>query len=284
MKKILFPTDFSEAANHAFIYALHFADAIDASITLLHVYRKPDADPIKLPPNMQAFQDNFDLHEFENYKDAIPPVTKLVKEQRFTTMPIYDVFEAGENILDPILQVVRRDEIDLVIMGTTGAHGLKEVFLGSVAGELLENADCPVLAVPSEAVFDGKLDRIAFATTFTDTEKKALLRIEDLAKRFGADVYCVNVDTAHTHFYHQRMQKLKEEMGEKPNLHFDVLDGSYVYEELITYLKKQDIDVLAMVTHRRTFLQELFNYSKTKMMSYHSQTPVLSYQAHYLEA
>jgi nucleotide-binding universal stress UspA family protein len=284
MKNILFPTDFSEAANHAFIYALHFADAIDASITLLHVYRKPDTDPIRLPPNMQAFQDNFDLHEFENYKDAIPPVTRLVEEQGFTRLPIYHVLEEGEKIVDTILSVVRRDEIDLIIMGTTGAHGLKEVFLGSVAGEVLENADCPVLAVPREAVFDGKLDRIAFATTFTDIEKKALMRIEELAERFGADVYCVNVDTAHTHFYHQRMEKLKAEMGDKSNLHFDVLDGSYVYEELIAYLKKQDIDVLAMVTHRRTFLQELFNYSKTKMVSYHSHTPVLSYQAHYLEA
>jgi len=284
MKKILFPTDFSAAANHAFIYALHFADAIDASITLLHVYRKPEAGPIHLPPNMQAFQDNFDLHEFENYKDAIPPISQLVEEQGLTRLPIYHVLEEGEKVVDTILKVVRRDDIDLIIMGTTGAHGLKEVFLGSVAGEVLENADCPVLAVPQEARFDGKLDRIAFATTFTDTEKKALARLELLADQFGADVFCVNVDTAHTHFYHQRMEQLKEEMGEKPHLHFDVLDGSYVYEELITYLKQQNIDVLAMVTHRRTFLQELFNYSKTKMMSYHSQTPVLSYQAHYLNA
>ena len=49
------------------------------------------------------------------------------------------------------------------------------------------------------------------------------------------------------------------------------------------FLQENDIDILAMVTHKRSFLEELFNYSQTKMMSYHADTPILSIQAHTLE-
>jgi nucleotide-binding universal stress UspA family protein len=60
-------------------------------------------------------------------------------------------------------------------------------------------------------------------------------------------------------------------------LYYHVLDGLEFQATLTAFLEEQEIDLVAMVTHKRNFLEELFHYSKTKAMSYHSRTPVLSF-------
>lgn len=279
MKNILFPTDFSEAARQAFIYALHLADKFGAMITTLHAFEKPYIKgAAHLPSTLEDFYRSIDLYEFESYRDAIPPLNKIAEENGFNHIELKHVMEEGQPI-DTILKVTEKDKIDLIVMGTTGARGLREIFLGSVAGEILENADCPVLAVPEKALFDGKIDHIAFTTNYQDEEKKALDIVLQLAKPFEAKVHCVNVDIAHTHFYHKKMEQLKTQYAGEELTSFEVLEGMDIKKELIKYLETNQVDILAMVTHKRSFIQELFNYSRTKMMSYHAKTPVLAIPA-----
>jgi nucleotide-binding universal stress UspA family protein len=275
MKNILFPTDFSEAAERAFIYALHIADKFNAAITTLHVFQKPDIRGSHIPFTFQDIIKDFDLLEFENYKDSIPSLVKTAEEYGFAHLEMRHALEEGR-VVDTILEVAGRDKADLIVMGTTGARGLKELLIGSVTGEIIENADCPVLGVPEAAYFSGRIDRIAFTTSFQEEEKKALETVRRFARPFGAHVHCINVDLAHTESIVGRMEKLKKEYAGQNDLSFTVLDGIDIREEVTKFLDAYQVDILAMVTHKRTFLQELFHFSLTKAMSYHSKVPVLS--------
>lgn len=281
MKKILFPTDFSETANNAFIYALKFAEKLGASITTLHVYKLPDIKGAHLPNTLQEIYDSIDLEEFENYKDTVPVFHQTALAHGLEDIRMDHVMEKGDTV-PTILRTAAEIQADMIIMGTTGATGIKEIFFGSIAGEVLENANCPVLAVPEQAVFDGSIDRIAITTEFSDEEKRALHKVLDFAELFGGTVFCVNVDTAHTHFYTKRMEKLKEEFAGHNNVEFVVLEGEYIYEPVNQFVTEHQIDILAMLTHKRSFFQELFKFSTTKSMAYHSRIPVLSIQAHTL--
>ncbi len=284
IKNILFPTDFSDAAMRAFIYALHFADKYNATITTLYVYKRPEVRAMQLPRTMAEFRDTFDLHEFKNYKDAIPPLKEIAEQNGFGHVKMQHVLEPGGSIVSTILEVARRDEADLIIMGTTGARGLKEIFLGSVAGEVIENAECPVLAVPEENTFDGEIDRVGFSTAYSETETKALLMVEALVKPFDPEIFLVHIDTSHTEDLTRHMQNLESSLTEHTKVHFRAIDSNDFLKDLTGYLEEQKIDMIAMVTQKRTFLESLFNYSKTKQMSYHSKVPVLSIQKHLLEA
>ena len=278
MKKILFPTDFSATANKAFIYALNIADRLDATITTLHVYQRPIvAQNYPGIDTNEVFKD-FDLAEFANYRDALPTLKTMAEQQGFSHLNIQHALVEGPHIVSTILNTVEAEAADLIIMGTTGASGLKEIFLGSIAGEVLENATCPVLAVPEDAVFDGNIDKIAFTTTFNDDEKPVLRRVIDFANIFGASVHCINVDLAHTDTYVHRMDQLSTDYAQDANVTFKVLDGTNIQKVIGDFLDEERIDILAMVTHKRTFIQELFHYSKTKMMAYHSDTPVFSFR------
>lgn len=282
MKNIFFPTDFSPAAEKAFIYALHFAAKWGASITTLHVYHHPDVGSLYYPEALAKFYETIDLNAFQNYRDSIPQLKELAEKNGMGEVELRHILQEGKPVVPTILKVVEQEKPDLIIMGTTGARGFKEVFLGSTTGEIMEKAECPVLAVPEKAVFDGHIDRIAFTTSYQEEEKVALRKLIDIFEPFGAEVHCINVDTGHIEFYAQRMEKFRQAFPVTDKLLFRVLDDNDLLDGLINYLRKNQIDIIVMLTHRRGFLQELFNFSKAKAMSYHSKTPVLSIPAEIL--
>lgn len=287
MKKILFPTDLSKAAEKAFIYALHLADNLNASLNTLHVYRKPEVRGGGLPHTLAEFYENHDLDEFKNFKDAIPVLRKLQEEQGFNHLDVHHQLEPGRTV-ETILEIAKKEDYDLIVMGTTGARGLKEIFMGSVAGEVLESAYCPVLAIPEEAEFDGEIDDIAFTINFQDEEVQGYQKLLQIIAPFKANIHCLNVDLTRTEDITIQMEQFKEKLNAydsgNAKATFNVLDGTDVREALTDYITTHKVDVLAMVTHKRNFFEELFRYSRAKEMSYHSNMPILSIPSHILEA
>ncbi|MEQ8706649.1 MAG: universal stress protein [Phaeodactylibacter sp.] len=282
MKKILFPTDLSAAAERAFIYALHIADNMGAELITLHVYQKPEVRGGGLPHTLSEFYESYDLDEFENFKDSIPVLRNIQRKEGFESLSVQHLLKSGRTV-ETVLQVANEEKVDMIVMGTTGARGLKEIFIGSVAGEVLENGNCPVLAIPEKAEFDGKIDDIAFAVNYQDEEVQAFEQIAELCRAFNAKIHCLNVDLSHTEGYRHEMEEFKAKLPAYPNIEFEVLQSTDIREGLTQYMETHKVDVLVMVTHKRNFFQELLRYSHAKEMSYHCNMPLLSIPAHTLD-
>ncbi len=285
MKKILFPTDFSETANNAFIYALNIAKATDASILTLHAYALPDigtAVGFTLPNHLQQYYESIDINELENFRAALPALKKIAADNGFDQVEMTHSLVSSLDTRQTILDVAAEENVDLIVMGTTGAGGFREVFFGSNTAEVMENANCPVLAIPKKGSFDGKINKIAITTEYTKDEEKALDKTIAFAKALGASVECINVDIYHTHRYYNRMALLKIRYEDEENVSFKVLEGNNVENTITRYLEENETDILVMLTHKRSFIEELFHYSVTKKMAYHSTTPIMSIQAHAL--
>lgn len=278
MKKILFPTDFSESAHNAFEYALRLAHKWEASITVLHIFHKPEIRSLYVPKALEDFYKSYDLQQFANFKDQIPVLNSLAEEKGFGHLAINYALKEGINEVDLIISFAENDGFDQIIMGTTGAGFLKEVFLGSITGEVLENASCPVLAVPVAAQFDGAIDQMAFASDFSDYSLAQLPKAIDFANTFGAQLHVLNVDTAHTSEFSQKITQIKNNLSKEPNLKVEILKGNDVSNALSTYLSHNDIDFLLMATHKRNWLAEMFQYSRTKNMAVHSKVPVMAFK------
>lgn len=279
MKKILFPTDLSDAANHAFIYALQLADKWQASITTLHVYQELQVGDVHLPGSLYNFYQTMDLYSFQNYKDSIPVLVDLAEKNDMGHIEVRHMLQEGE-VVKNILEAADQEAADMIVLGTTGARGLKEIFLGSVAGEILENATCPVLAVPAKAEFDGTIDNIAYATGYQSADANALRKLVELFESFNPNFHCISVDLAHTANWTHQMEEFKQTVGETAQpIHYQVIDSTDIQKGITDYLADKQIDIITMLTHKRNFIQELFNYSKTKALAYHASTPVLALHA-----
>lgn len=281
MKKILFPTDFSDVTQKAFTYALDLANQLNASITTLHAYQKPDVGDFVMPSSLSEFYDGLDWNEFENYQQAIPSLREIAANQNLGHIRINHAMVEGETI-STITKIAKTENYDLIVMGTEGASVLKEIFVGTYAGEVMEEAPCPVIVVPKNAVFDGRIDKIGVTIDFSSDDMKVLNNILVLANALKTNVEVIHVDSTNTGMLTKRIQEFKTAYANHQELSFIELEGHDIVETVANYAENNAIDILVMVTHKRNFIQELFSFSHAKKMSYQKAIPVYAIPEHIL--
>ncbi len=275
MNTILFPTDFSEAAKNAFVYALSLADATGARIVTVHTYELPNLRRANLQHTLAEVYESINLETFENYRDSIPALREIAEQHGFNHVAVQHVLTEGR-ATPSIIRQAKKDKADLIVMGTTGASGVKEVLLGSIAGEVMENAPCPVLGVPVAAIFSGKISKIAFGTNFQADEIKPIEWLANWSKTLAASLHLVHIDLAHVEELNPRMGKLAAQFSQHTHLHFEVVDAIDFKTGIVEYMTATEADMLATVIHKRNFIQEFFNYSRTKTLAYHLENPILA--------
>ena len=123
MKKILFPTDFSDTSKNAFLYALKLADNIGAEIITLHVYELPQADYIDVSAYLYEIYEVTEFSNFENYRDEVPALRNIAEANDLGHIKISNVLENG-NLISKIIEISNAENIDYIVMGTKGATGL----------------------------------------------------------------------------------------------------------------------------------------------------------------
>ncbi len=138
IEKILFPTDFSECAQHAQMYALSLATEYKAQLIVLHVVPQ-----LNLPPEMEATASA--LYD-EMEKKAKEKIFKLVPKRFLNKIKIQNVVVRGVPFLEIIKEAKKRN-VDLIIIATHGRTGLQHAMFGSTAEKVSRKAPCPVLIV-----------------------------------------------------------------------------------------------------------------------------------------
>lgn len=142
LRRILFPTDFSENARAAQEYACAFAEQFRAELHILTVLH--DVAPVLPEPGTLFITPVSNLDE-----------TRLSAEQAMSGL-LDPKWEQANRVVratrpgTPFLEIIRYarvQEIDLIVLGTHGRSGLSHVLLGSVAERVVRHAPCPVLTI-----------------------------------------------------------------------------------------------------------------------------------------
>ncbi len=274
MKKILFPTDFSETANNALVYALRMAENQNATLFVLHAYEMPVISATANPVMVQDVYKSIELSNFENFKDQVPQIRDIAKQHNLDHVPMHFILEEG--FLNTILKKrVKEEEIDLVVMGTNGNSGLDKKILGSNTANAIGSLGIPVLSIPHDAIFDG-ISSIAFTTLFSSQDKTTLETIVQMAKGFNATVKCIHVATAKDKADPAVINSWKENF-KNDNVKFYIVESSDVEKAVFDFLDEENIDLLVSVKRNRGFFEKLFTSSMTKKLSYHNYVPVLAF-------
>ncbi len=269
IKKILVPTDFSESATKAFLFAQKLAKNFGATLKLIHVYRTDLGVPV---PETMAFQ----LLEARR-DEALYKMESFLKKAS-NTLKIETVVEMGfpsDLLID--YSKNKKEEIDLIIMGTKGEHNIAEMILGSVSTAVIRDAACPVLAIP-ENCKDDDIIEIAYATDLKSDNADSLKEAAEIAKLFNALLYCVTVDVFgdNNSSEKNRFSALITENGIDTNL--TEIKSDTVEHGLDTYIHENGIDMLIMYRPHRTFFEKIFHSSTTKQVALHSSVPLLVFK------
>ncbi len=273
MKKILFPTDFSHASKNAFVYALQLAKHIDATIVTLHVYEMPAANYVDVPAYLMEVYDTVELANFENYKGQIPVLHEIASAHGCENVSIENVLLDGD-LVNSILEMVKKDNIDYVVMGTKGASGAKETFLGTSTANVMTRTNAFVLAVPDESTYN-PIRKITFTTRFREKDMPALKKLLVLAEAFDAKIDCLYIKTAKSDLKEVVLADWQLLMKDR-NVDFHIIENELVEESILDFIHQNGSDLLALLNHKRGFFEGLFHTSLTKKLAFHSAVPVLA--------
>jgi nucleotide-binding universal stress UspA family protein len=273
MKKILFPTDFSQVANNAFVHALEFAKIVQGELILLHTFDLPVYDNQFFPENYNVIFDSLQLSQFEMFKDEVPKLRAIAEERNLDKIKISHRLMDG-SLLYNIKKSIKEDHIDFVIMGTSGATGWEAFFMGTNTGSVIAAVEVPVLSIPFEAKFK-KIEVIGFTTRYRAKDKKALRDVLVIAKKTNARVKCIYVKTSESDVSESRMERWEKEFEHQP-IQFSVIPSEDVKATILDFIHFKEIDILAMITYKRNFFIDLFNPSLTEKFSNTASIPILA--------
>ena len=273
MKKILFPTDFSEVADNAFVHALEFAKIVNGELVLLHTFELPVYDNQFFPENYNVLFDSLQLIEFDMFKEEIPKLHNIATERNLDHIRMSHRLMDG-NLLHNIKKAIKEEKIDFIVMGTSGATGWEAFFIGTNTGNVLTAVDIPVLSVPLESKFK-KIETIGFTTRYRAKDKKALKDVLKIAKKTNAQVKCLYVKTNNSDVSEATIKQWEEEFADEP-IQFSVIPSDDIQDTILDFILFKDIDVLAMLTYKRNFFVELFKPSLTQKFSNRLAIPILA--------
>ncbi|HEY4797635.1 MAG TPA: universal stress protein [Bacteroidia bacterium] len=272
MKTILVPTDFSHNAECALTYAVALAKKEKAKLILLHAYH--------LHYSLPTTSDEY-------YTQAISAKENIANEYQ---RQLCHEIKREHNVdceykskyglaVDVILETAGKIRADLIIMGTKGASGLQQLFLGSNTAKVIEEAKCPVIAVPAEAKFKG-IKKITFATDYFESDISSLKKMVEIATLFHSRITIIHVSDDEFTLESEKdlMQTFKAKIHKQidyENIHFEIVHGNDLERSLAKHIEQENPDLLAMSTHHRSFLDKLFEGSITKRMAFHTRVPLL---------
>jgi len=277
MKNILIPTDFSENSWNALKYALAFFKDTTCDFYLLHVtliYNYASGEsPIMPLPAIEVIDKTILKQAKTNLKKLLKKINELPPnpKHKFYTLNNYDYF------IDAVKSHVEEKDIDLIVMGTKGASGLKKVMIGSNTGDLITRVKCPVLIVPENAEFT-YLKEIAFPTDYhLFYPTKILNSILEFTKMFNATlriVHIVKKDEEFTEFQQENKEFLTNFFAEEKHS-FHKITNKKIEEGVQCFVESRDIDMIIMIAKNLNLFQRILFRPTVEEISYHTDIPFL---------
>jgi nucleotide-binding universal stress UspA family protein len=274
MKKIIVPLDFSPTSINAFTYALYLAKKIGAEIITVHIH---EITLTTIPEFYDLLWTNYEvneLSEFENYKSNAPKLWKVADKHQLTDIKISHVLEQGIASY-AIPDLAKKENADFIVMGTNGASGIKEIFLGSLTEKIINDTEIPVLAIPPKCGW-GKPKKILFLTKYDKADKPMLDKAIQFASLFKANVEVLQLGEDRHDFEQEMLTDWKKKYPAQ-QINFSILATNDVAKSALNFIKLNNIDLAIMSSHHKNVFERIFAFSLASKMAFHSTVPVLAF-------
>jgi nucleotide-binding universal stress UspA family protein len=285
-KKILIPVDFSDYSLKACELGLHYADRVGAEVIIMHAYFSPYL-PTSIPiGDTLAYQ----IDEGESVKNQLKRVHAEMDNLSEQLRQKIDLGELPQVKIDCVLREGLPEEQIisfckevlpmLVVMGTRGKDQKDIDLVGSVTGEVIEISKVPILAIPEKVPFNdlSKAKNIAFATSFNQRDLVAFDRFMELISCLNQQIYLFNISTSYDEWNEIRLSGIREYFKKQypqANIVYTVLDSGDLLLAIEKFVRDNQIEMIALTTHRRNILARMFNPGIARKMLFHTDTPLL---------
>ncbi len=271
MLHILLPTDFSDQSWKAMSFAAHLYSNKSAQFHLIHAVPVPIAQSeVAVIPDMSEF-----------LKDAEIGLNQW--QQKFLDLEHHDESSFMSTVhLGSLADVISKLETQfinntIIVMGTRGASGLAELFLGSTTTHLISHSTSPMIIVPEAAELQPIQQAILAIDEVGINHKREIQPLIDLLDKRDCVLKIVHV---------QSNNEMVLEAGSQTQLRvdhylsgidhaFDTLEGTYREDALTLYATQHKANLIVLLKRDRGFWGNLFHRSLTKSMAFYGDIPML---------
>ncbi|WP_159018021.1 universal stress protein [Algibacter sp. L3A6] len=274
MKKIIVPVDFSEHSEYALKTAAKLAKKHDAEVLALHMLEM-STEALSVSDELlgqkavffmklaeKKFNDFLDKDYLEGVK--ITPIIKHLK------------------VFSEVNDVAKQHDADIIVMGSHGANGFEEMFVGSNTERVVRSSEIPVLVVKSN-VANINFDVIALACDFSEESIGSYHHTMEMFQDIVSKIYLVHVNLPNEKFSSTaQLEKMAVNFFTKADKHLRRLENvryvsDYTVDDgIVNFSNKNNVDLIVMPTHGRKGLARFFKGSVGEEVVNHSPIPVLT--------
>jgi len=274
MKKIIVPVDFSEHSEYALKTAAKLAKKHDAEVLALHMLEM-STEALSVSDELlgqkavffmklaeKKFNDFLDKDYLEGVK--ITPIIKHLK------------------VFSEVNDVAKQHDADIIVMGSHGANGFEEMFVGSNTERVVRSSEIPVLVVKSN-VTNINFDVIALACDFSEESIDSYHHTMEMFQDIVSKIYLVHVNLPNEKFSSTaQLEKMAVNFFTKADKHLRSLENvryvsDYTVDDgIVNFSNKNNVDLIVMPTHGRKGLARFFKGSVGEEVVNHSPIPVLT--------
>jgi nucleotide-binding universal stress UspA family protein len=273
MKRILVPTDFSKHAEYALKVAAQIARENNSEIVLLHMLELPSQ-------GKDALGSGSGIPEIMYFKDrAIGKLDDLAEVDYLRGIPVSTIV-LFEKAFEGILNISKKNDIDFIVMGSHGASGFHEMFIGSNTEKVVRFSDVPVLVIKNETP-NFSAANMVFASDFSDEIKKPFAQAATFATIFKSHMHLVMVNTPNSFKPQHIAEKMMADFisgFNVSNYTMHIYNDANVEKGILNFANKVNADLIGMCTHGRTGFSHFFNGSTAEDLVNHTVRPVVTFK------
>jgi len=279
MKRIILPTDFSDNAYNAICYAINLFKEEECTFYLLHTYTPAiyQAEYVLHSPGQIGLGDIYQENSLTQLKDLKKQLIAEFNNKKHTFM----VHSAFNTLVDEIVETSMNENADMVVMGTQGATGAKEILIGTNTVHVIKKACCPVIAIPPNFKYETP-KKILFPTDLgIDYQEEQLRALAFLAKQHVSRIDVLHISTGYDLSEEQLKNKAKLEgiFGRIAHL-FHEMPNQEVITAINNFQQKNKVNFLVMIQNRHTFFERLFIEPVIKKLGFHVTIPFMVIPPH----
>lgn len=277
---ILVPVDFSEHMLTVCFTAVLLAHHMQVSVSFLHAYLvyapfyMVGSTTLAASEEMrkQMSQVNADMQNLDKL------LKQAMERGELPSVKYTQTIKEGipENV---IIDMTKKQKPLLVVMGTRGKNKKEEDLIGSVTAEVIEHCKSPVLAIPESVNMDiSKVQNVLFATNF---DEKTLLSLDNmmlLLNNFKFKLTIVHINSKLDNWGEMKFNDIKFYLSKQypeASISYEFISDDDKLQGLDQFITQQQIDIIALNTHKRNLFARLFNPTMARKMVFHANTPIL---------
>ncbi len=276
MKKILIPTDFSDNAWDALTYALRLYDDIPCSFYILNTF-EVGATGAEATLYTGATKKLYNILK-DDSKQGLEKIENYLNEYLLNDKHEYNIHSKHGPLLSVTKDLIAKQQIDLIVMGTKGASGMKGILMGSNTTSLIKNIkDCPILAVPEKFEFR-EPEKLSLATDLNELLSSDLLNpLRELLLIHNLDLELLHVKNETILSVNQEENKklIEQLFSHAQVIYREVSFDKSIANSINQYTTNNAIDILCMIQHKHSFIERLTREPVIKKVGFNTNVPLL---------